>query len=150
MLNGIPLHPIVVHAPIGLLLFATLLLLGSLQWTRLKLFALITLIVDYSPVSSPTLRDGAEEFGIDKWNLERADIHQHENFALYSLITFGISLLFLLLSYRSKGKVWLAVSLIVAIIGSGLLAYAVTSVIKWSTHADASRHRKRRSTCQIH
>ncbi len=125
MLNGIPLHPIVVHAPIGLLLFATLLLLGSLQWTRLKLFALITLIVGLlSGIVAYITGDGAEEFGIDKWNLERADIHQHENFALYSLITFGISLLFPLLSYRSKGKVWLAVSLIVAIIGSGLLAYA--------------------------
>lgn len=125
MLNGIPLHPLVVHAPIGLLLFATLLLLGSLQWTRLKLFALITLIVGLlSGIVAYITGDGAEEFGIDKWNLERADIHQHENFALYSLIAFGISLLFLLLSYRSKGKTWLVVSLIVALIGSGLLAYA--------------------------
>lgn len=125
MLNGIPLHPLVVHAPIGLLLFATLLLLCSLQWTRLKLFALITLVVGLlSGIVAYITGDGAEEFGIDKWNLERADIHQHENFALYSLITFGISLLFLLLSYRSKGKAWLAVSLIVALIGSGLLAYA--------------------------
>ncbi|WP_294749630.1 DUF2231 domain-containing protein [uncultured Exiguobacterium sp.] len=125
MLNGIPLHPLVVHAPIGLLLFATLLLLCSLQWTRIKLFALITLVVGLlSGIVAYITGDGAEEFGIDKWNLERADIHQHENFALYSLITFGISLLFLLLSYRSKGKVWLAVSLIVALIGSGLLAYA--------------------------
>ncbi|WP_294746591.1 DUF2231 domain-containing protein [uncultured Exiguobacterium sp.] len=125
MLNGIPLHPLVVHAPIGLLLFATLLLLCSLQWTRIKLFALITLVVGLlSGIVAYITGDGAEEFGIDKWNLERADIHQHENFALYSMITFGISLLFLLLSYRSKGKVWLAVSLIVALIGSGLLAYA--------------------------
>lgn len=125
MLNGIPLHPLVVHAPIGLLLFATLLLLCSLQWTRLKLFALITLVVGLlSGIVAYITGDGAEEFGIDKWNLERADIHQHENFALYSLITFGISLLFLLLNYRSKGKVWLVVSLIVALIGSGLLAYA--------------------------
>ncbi|MGI1806896.1 DUF2231 domain-containing protein [Exiguobacterium sp. TDN 0502] len=125
MLNGIPLHPLVVHAPIGLLLFATLLLLGSLQWTRLKLFALITLVVGLlSGIVAYITGDGAEEFGIDKWNLERADIHQHENFALYSLITFGISLVFLLLSYRSKGKTWLVVSLIVALIGSGLLAYA--------------------------
>lgn len=125
MLNGIPLHPLVVHAPIGLLLFATLLLLCSLQWTRLKLFALITLVVGLlSGIVAYITGDGAEEFGIDKWNLERADIHQHENFALYSLITFGISLLFLLLSYRSKGKSWLAVSLLVALIGSGLLAYA--------------------------
>ncbi len=125
MLNGIPLHPLVVHAPIGILLFATLLLLCSLQWTRLKLFALITLVVGLlSGIVAYITGDGAEEFGIDKWNLERADIHQHENFALYSLITFGISLLFLLLSYRSKGKAWLAVSLIVALIGSGLLAYA--------------------------
>lgn len=125
MLNGIPLHPLVVHAPIGILLFATLLLLCSLQWTRLKLFALITLVVGLlSGIVAYITGDGAEEFGIDKWNLERADIHQHENFALYSLITFGISLLFLLLSYRSKGKSWLAVSLLVALIGSGLLAYA--------------------------
>lgn len=125
MFNGIPLHPLVVHVPIGLLLFATVLLLSSLQWTRLKLFALITLIVGLlSGIVAYITGDGAEEFGINKWNLERADIHQHENFALYSLIAFGISLLFLLLSYRSKGKTWLVVSLIVALIGSGLLAYA--------------------------
>ena len=125
MFNGIPLHPLVVHVPIGLLLFATVLLLGSLQWTRLKLFALITLIVGLlSGIVAYITGDGAEEFGINKWNLERADIHQHENFALYSLIAFGISLLFLLLSSSSNGKTWLVVSLIVALIGSGLLAYA--------------------------
>lgn len=43
MLFGVPLHPLLVHAPIGLLLFATLLLVFSLKWVQLKLFALITL-----------------------------------------------------------------------------------------------------------
>lgn len=41
MLGNVPLHPLLVHAPIALLLFATILLLISLKWTQFKLFALL-------------------------------------------------------------------------------------------------------------
>ncbi|MDI3235788.1 hypothetical protein QK289_12285 [Exiguobacterium antarcticum] len=126
MLGGIPLHPLLVHMPIGLLLFATLLLLGSLKWTQLKLFSLITLVVGLlSGIAAYLTGDGAEEFAESQLNVARDAIHLHEDFALYSLLTFGLSLALLLLHYRSKKKQPLLIaSLVIAIIGSGLLTYA--------------------------
>lgn len=125
MLNGIPLHPLVVHAPIALLIFATLLLLGALKWSQLRLFAVITLVVGLlSGIVAYITGDGAERFGIDQWNIARDAIHTHENFALYSLITFGLSLLLVLLDYRTKNKLIFLASILVALIGSGILAYA--------------------------
>ncbi|MGX8177167.1 DUF2231 domain-containing protein [Exiguobacterium artemiae] len=125
MLAGVPLHPLLVHMPIGLLLFATLLLLGSLKWTQLKLFSLISLCAGLlSGVAAYLTGDGAEEFAESQLNVARDAIHHHEDFALYSLLTFGLSLVLLLLHYRSKKQPLLIASLIVAIIGSGLLAYA--------------------------
>ncbi|MDW2885356.1 DUF2231 domain-containing protein [Exiguobacterium artemiae] len=125
MLGGIPLHPLLVHMPIGLLLFATLLLLGSLKWTQLKPFSLITLVAGLlSGIAAYLTGDGAEEFAESQLNVARDAIHTHEDFALYSLLTFGLSLVLLLLHYRSKKQALLIASLLVALIGSGLLAYA--------------------------
>ncbi|OIN66594.1 hypothetical protein BLD48_09755 [Exiguobacterium sp. KRL4] len=125
MLGGIPLPPLLVQMPIGLLLFATLLLFGSLKWTQLKIFSLITLVVGLlSGIAAYLTGDGAEEFAESQLNVACDAIHTHEDFALYSLLTFGLSLVLLLLHYRSKKQPLLLASLVVAIIGSGLLAYA--------------------------
>ncbi|WP_214824625.1 DUF2231 domain-containing protein [Exiguobacterium algae] len=126
MIAGVPLHPLLVHAPIGLLLFGTLLILLSLKWTNFRLFALVTLITGLlSGVLAYISGDSAEEYA--EANLPAvtdAMIENHEHFALYSLIAFGVTIVLLGLGYRSKGKLWITLSLIVAIIGAGLLAYA--------------------------
>lgn len=125
MLGNVPLHPLLVHAPIALLLFATVLLLVSLKWAQFKLFALFTLVVGLiSGVAAYLSGDGAEEYA--RGNLSAAThsaIENHEHFALFSLVAFGVSLLFLLVGYRSNKKMFLLLSFVVAIVGSGLLAY---------------------------
>ncbi|MER2122530.1 MAG: DUF2231 domain-containing protein [Exiguobacterium indicum] len=125
MLGNVPLHPLLVHAPIALLLFATILLLISLKWTQFKLFALFTLVVGLiSGVAAYLSGDGAEEYAeANLSSVTHATIENHEHFALFSLVAFGVSLLFLLLGYRSNKKMFLLLSFVVAIVGSGLLAY---------------------------
>ncbi len=125
MLFGVPLHPLLVHAPIGLLLFATLLLFFSLKWVQLKLFALITLFTGLlAGVAAYLSGDETKDYARSTFNATRAAIEDHEHFALYSLIAFGISFVLLTFNYRSNKKMLLIFSLIVAVIGSGLLAYA--------------------------
>ena len=51
-------------------------------------------------------------------------IENHEHFALYSLIAFGVTIILLGIGYRAKGKLWITLSFVVALIGAGLLAYA--------------------------
>jgi len=46
----------------------------------------------------------------------------HISDALFGLIAFSVSLLFLLLGYRSNKKMFLLLSFVAAIVGSGLLA----------------------------
>ena len=125
MIAGVPLHPLLVHAPIGLLLFATLLLLFSLKWVQLKLFALITLFVGLlAGVAAYLSGDGTKDYARSTLNASHAAIENHESFALFSLIAFGIAFVLLLLGYRSNKKLMVILSLIVAVIGRGLLAYA--------------------------
>ncbi|MFO7176690.1 hypothetical protein QJS77_14760, partial [Enterococcus faecium] len=63
MLGGVPLHPLLVHAPIGLLLFGTLLILISFKWTSFRLFALITLVAGLLSGAVAFLSgDSAEEY----------------------------------------------------------------------------------------
>jgi len=124
MLNGVPLHPLLVHAPIGLLLFATVLILFSLKWVQARLFALATLVAGLlSGVAAYLSGEGAEEFAEANLNASEMLIEDHEHFALYSLVSFGVAFVLLLLGYRAKGKLFVVLSLIAALVGSGLLAY---------------------------
>lgn len=126
MLGGVPLHPLLVHAPIGLLLFGTLLILISFKWTSFRLFALVTLVAGLISGGVAFLSgDSAEEYA--EANLPSATeamIENHEHFALYSLIAFGITVVLLAIGYRAKGKLWITLSFVIALVGAGLLAYA--------------------------
>ena len=125
MLAGVPLHPLLVHAPIALLLFATVLLVFSLKWVQLKLFVLITLFAGLLTGAAAYLSgDGAEEYAeANLSSVTHTAVENHEHFALFSLVAFGIAFVFLLLGYRSSKKTMLMLSLLVAVVGSGLLAY---------------------------
>ncbi|WP_214741312.1 MULTISPECIES: DUF2231 domain-containing protein [unclassified Exiguobacterium] len=126
MIGGVPLHPLLVHAPIGLLLFGTLLILISFKWTSFRLFALITLVAGLLSGAVAFLSgDSAEEYAeANLPSVTEAMIENHEHFALYSLIAFGVTIILLGIGYRAKGKLWITLSFVVALIGAGLLAYA--------------------------
>lgn len=126
MIGGVPLHPLLVHAPIGLLLFGTLLILISFKWTSFRLFALITLVAGLLSGAVAFLSgDSAEEYAeANLPSVTEAMIENHEHFALFSLIAFGVTIILLGIGYRAKGKLWITLSLVVALIGAGLLAYA--------------------------
>lgn len=89
------------------------------------MFALFTLVVGLiSGVAAYLSGDGAEEYAeANLSNATHAAIENHEHFALFSLVAFGVSLLFLLVGYRSNKKLFLLLSFVVAIVGSTLLAY---------------------------
>jgi uncharacterized membrane protein len=126
MLGGVPLHPLLVHAPIGLLLFGTLLILISFKWTSFRLFALVTLVAGLISGGVTFLSgDSAEEYAeANLPSVTEAMIENHEHFALYSLIAFGITVVLLAIGYRAKGKLWITLSFVIALVGAGLLAYA--------------------------
>lgn len=126
MLGGVPLHPLLVHVPIGLLLFGTLLILISFKWTSFRLFALVTLVAGLISGGVAFLSgDSAEEYAeANLPSVSEAMIENHEHFALYSLIAFGITVVLLAIGYRAKGKLWITLSFVIALVGAGLLAYA--------------------------
>lgn len=126
MLGGVPLHPLLVHAPIGLLLFGTLLILVSFKWTSFRLFALVTLVAGLISGGVAFLSgDSAEVYAeANLPSVSEAMIENHEHFALYSLIAFGITVVLLAIGYRAKGKLWITLSFVIALVGAGLLAYA--------------------------
>lgn len=126
MLGGVPLHPLLVHTPIGLLLFGTLLILVSFKWTSFRLFALVTLVAGLISGGVAFLSgDSAEEYAeANLPSVSEAMIENHEHFALYSLIAFGITVVLLAIGYRAKGKLWITLSFVIALVGAGLLAYA--------------------------
>lgn len=125
MLAGVPLHPLLVHAPIGLLLFGTLLILFSFKWTSYRLFALITLVAGLlTGIAAYVSGEGAEEYAEENLQfVTETMIENHGRFGLFSLIAFGVALVLLVLGFRSKNKIWLTLSFITALVGSVLLAY---------------------------
>lgn len=126
MLGEVPLRLLLVHAPIGLLLFGTLLILISFKWTSFRLFAFITLVAGLLSDAVDFLsEDRAEEYAeANLPSVTEAMIENHEHFALYSLIAFSITVVLLAIGYRAKGKLCIILSFVVALIGAGLLAYA--------------------------
>ncbi|OGX80169.1 hypothetical protein A6395_02980 [Exiguobacterium sp. SH31] len=125
MFGGVPLHPLLVHAPIGLLLFGTFLILLSFKWSNFRLFALVTLVTGFlSGVVAYISGEGAEEYAeTNLLSVTEAMIESHEQFALFSLVAFGMTIILFIIGFRAKGKAWRILSFITALIGCILLAY---------------------------
>ncbi len=122
-----PLHPLIVHFPIALLLLATVIEILAL-WKREHFNTTGTILLGVGFVSgilSFISGDGAEEYAETKWGEGvEALIHTHETFALLSMIFFGGAFIMKLISYfvpKYQKAAWIIV-VILAIIGSIMLA----------------------------
>lgn len=124
-----PLHPLVVHFPIALLLTATVIEIVNLflkkdylgkSSTVLFVVGVVTGIVSY--ISG----DPAEEFAEQKWgDVIETTVELHETMALISLIIFGVIAVLKLFGKKLKlnTNLILALVVILGIAGSSTLAY---------------------------
>jgi len=122
-----PLHPLIVHFPIALLLLATVIEIFAL-WKRERFNTTGTILLGVgflSGIVSYLTGDGGAEYAEAKWGRSvDALIHTHETFALLSMIFFGGAFGLKLISYvwsQQRKTIWYLVVL-VAIIGSIFLA----------------------------
>lgn len=125
MIGNVPLHPLLVHAPIALLMFGTVLILVSFKWKNFRLFALVTLLAGFvTGIMSYVSGEGAEEYAESNLSsVTHAMIENHEHFALFSLVAFGVTIVLLGLGFRANGRLFLTLSLVIGLVGCGLLAY---------------------------
>ncbi|AYC28792.1 DUF2231 domain-containing protein [Paenisporosarcina cavernae] len=122
-----PLHPLIVHFPIALLLLATVIELLAL-WKRstFNTTGTVLLVVGFlSGIVSYMTGDGAEEFAEEKWGRDVFSlIHTHETLAAISLVLFGGAAGLKLLSYffpKYQKAIYIIV-VVLAVIGSITLA----------------------------
>ena len=122
-----PLHPLIVHFPIALLLFGTLIEILAL-WNRQRFntTGTILLIAGFvTGVVSYITGDGAEHFAQEKWGTGvHSLIEIHETLAKVSLILFGGATGLKILGYfiPKYQKIMWSIVIILAIIGSVTLA----------------------------
>ncbi|TDL98944.1 hypothetical protein ERX27_00445 [Macrococcus brunensis] len=122
-----PLHPLIVHFPIALLLLATIIELISLKYRgQLNMTGTILLVVGVvTGIISYMTGDSAERFAEMHFGEVEGLIHQHEQMALTSIILFGSAAVIKLYTHFSAKfkKELLIVVLILSVFGSGFLAY---------------------------
>lgn len=122
-----PLHPLIVHFPIALLLVAAVIELLSLKFKNLSLTGTILLVTGFaSGVLAFMTGDSGERFAEMNFGDVEGMIHHHEDMARLALIIFGVAMLIKLFTHFSKKfiKPLLIVVVILSILGSGVLAYA--------------------------
>lgn len=122
-----PLHPLIVHFPIALLLFGTLIEILAL-WNRQRFntTGTILLIAGFvTGIISYITGEDAEHFAEEKWgDGVHSWIETHETLALVSLLLFGGATGLKILGYyfpRYQRVMWIIV-IILAIAGSTTLA----------------------------
>ncbi|TDM39198.1 hypothetical protein ETI06_12795 [Macrococcoides goetzii] len=123
-----PLHPLVVHFPIALLLVGTLFEIVSLKYRKqLNLAGTILLALGFvSGVVAFLTGDSGERFAEMHFGEVENLIHQHEDMARNAMIMFGLAVAlkaFTHFNAKYQKQIYIAV-IIIAIIGSALLAYA--------------------------
>ncbi|MCU7557476.1 DUF2231 domain-containing protein [Macrococcus capreoli] len=122
-----PLHPLIVHFPIALLLVGTLFELLSLKYRKqLNLAGTILLALGFvSGVVAFLTGDSGERFAEMHFGDIENMVHQHEDMARNAMIMFGIAVALKCITHfttRYQKVLYIAV-IVIAIIGSGLLAY---------------------------
>lgn len=124
-----PLHPLVVHFPIALLLTATVIEIVNLFLKKDylgKTSTILFVVGVVTGIGAFLTGDPAEEFAERKWGEAiEATVELHETMALVSLIIFGVVAALKLFGQKLKLNVQVIVVLAVllGIVGSGTLAY---------------------------
>ncbi len=121
-----PLHPLVVHFPIALLLVAVVFQFLAL-WKK-SLFqnaALLLFGIGWvSGLVAYLTGDPAEEYAQERWGSGlRTIIHNHEDLAFQTLVVFAIVIGLLLLNRYKPAKWIIPVVLVLSLVGGGLVAY---------------------------
>ncbi|WP_414047278.1 DUF2231 domain-containing protein [Macrococcus equi] len=122
-----PLHPLIVHFPIALLLVGTLFELLSLKYRKqLNLAGTILLALGFvSGVVAFLTGDSGERFAEMHFGEIENMVHQHEDMARNAMIMFGLAVGLKLITHfttQYQKAIYIAV-IVIAIIGSVLLAY---------------------------
>ncbi|MGE5702446.1 MAG: DUF2231 domain-containing protein [Clostridia bacterium] len=127
MINGMPLHPMIVHFPVALLLVGVLIQILAI-WRPEPLDRAATYLFAggvVTGIAAYLTGDAGEEYAEQfiGGNLESM-IEPHENLALASLILFGIIVVIKLLPQLQKlRKTLLPLILIASLVGGGMIAY---------------------------
>lgn len=122
-----PLHPLIVHFPIALLLVGTLFEILSLKYrNQLNVSATILLVLGFiSGVISYLTGDSGERFAEMHFGNIESMVHKHEDIARNALLIFGLAVGLKIITHftlRYQNIIYIAV-IVSAIIGSLLLAY---------------------------
>lgn len=122
-----PLHPLIVHFPVALLLLGTLVEIASLKFRKeLNNAGTLLLIAGViSGIAAYMTGDGGERFAEMHFGEVEGMIHQHESMALTSMLLFGAAAAIKLFTHFKDTfrQQLLIVVIILSIIGSGFLAY---------------------------
>ncbi|MEB3102196.1 DUF2231 domain-containing protein [Ferviditalea candida] len=120
-----PLHPIIVHFPIVMLLLgAAAQIIAIWKPDFFEKMANYLLVGGFiTGVAAYMTGDGAEEYAEANLNAARGLIHTHENLALLSLAVFGLAIVLKYFRYRRPNfKILTPVLLACIIAGAGLIS----------------------------
>lgn len=122
-----PLHPLIVHFPVALLLLATIIEIVSLKYRNsLNNTGTILLVAGViSGIIAYLTGDGGERFAEMHFGEVEGMIHQHESMALTSMLLFSAAAVIKLFTHFKdfyKKQLFIVV-IVLSIIGSGFLAY---------------------------
>ncbi|TGB00350.1 hypothetical protein E4665_01345 [Sporolactobacillus shoreae] len=122
---GTPLHPLLVHFPIALLIVGTAFQIIAV-WKKdfFDKAALLLLSLGFlSGIIAYLSGDGAEQFAASQWgNGYRSIVHIHQAYATVTLLLFGAAIGLRLINYFFKRKFIMPLVLIICLTGSITLA----------------------------
>lgn len=123
---GTPLHPLLVHFPIALLILGTVTQIIAVIWKKdfFDKAALYLLAIGFVSGCAAFLSgDGAEQFASTHWgNAYQAVVRTHKIYATVTMLLFGAALGARVLIYFIKRRIFMPLVLIFCITGSITLA----------------------------
>lgn len=159
MLSNLPLHPAIVHLPLGLAFFAPVVaaillgfaLAGKLARTHVLIAIALQAVLVVSAVAALQTGEGAEDRAERVVNEQYIETHEHraQTFTVFAGLTLAAMLVALAVAnLGAAAKAALAVTLAMTLVGTGLavrtghaggeLVYVHGAASAWSTSAKTS------------